>query len=147
MSVASRPSTYFFVKSSSSSFQGEESYVSSSYSSSIRPPWLPPKVFCNFFQMMVNRSHAFRNATASSLLQTTLHPPPTVQFAWFKNQTNPLRKRLHTNTTPKKVHDTIKVANFFMYLRRLLLLPTHRDKYPPTATTNAPLSLLSGAAS
>ena len=49
-------------------------------------PWLPP-FYCH---------------------QTTLHPPATVQFAWFKNQTNPLQKCLHTNTTPNQVHDTIK---------------------------------------
>ena len=105
MLVASQPSTCSLVRSSSSSFQGEESFVSSSYSLSIRPPWPPPKVFCNFFQMTVNQSHAFRNAMASSILPPPDYPPPSPQD--FKIAFTPIQCRIKCtiqSTSPICLH-------------------------------------------
>ena len=54
-----------------------------------------------------------------------------------------LQKCFRTNIMLNQVNNTIKVAILSMYLCHLPPSPTHCDKYPPTATTNAPLPPLS----
>jgi hypothetical protein len=132
------------VRSSSSSFQGEESCISSSWR-----PRPPPKVFCNFFQMTVNQSHACRNAMACSLLLPPDYAPssphrPICMVQKSNKSTSKMPSHQYNTESSARYNQS---ANLSMYLCRLPPSPTHCDNYPPTATTNAPFPPLSRATS